>query len=124
MLGHFLELPTYFCHASWFCMLFQTLNYIATMSQVVGPLEGHLSLEGHMWSGPKGSTRQLLFGCMALVIMDQGNFLYAVRLVYNVFFLTFFFIIFCSDVIFFIALRTSQPCINLILLYFYFSYLK
>ena len=36
-------------------------------------LKGLLSLEGLMWSGPKGSTRLLWFGYMALAIMDQGN---------------------------------------------------
>ena len=54
-------------------ILSSKLNCIATMSQVVELLKGHLSLEGPMWSGPKGSTRQLWFGYMALVIMDQGN---------------------------------------------------
>jgi len=35
------------------------MNFFAAMFQVVGVLEGHLSLGGPMWSDLKGNTRQL-----------------------------------------------------------------
>ncbi|KAK3436576.1 hypothetical protein EUGRSUZ_C01119 [Eucalyptus grandis] len=48
------------------------LSVVIALLQAGKQLERQLTLEGRMWSGPKVNTKQLLFGCMALVIMVQG----------------------------------------------------
>ena len=70
--------------------------------QVVGLVEGLLSMEGPMWLGLEEDIRQLLFGFMAWGIMAQGKFYDFGHHLVLILTMLFFTSIFCSFQLFFL----------------------